>query len=112
MSNGGYPRLQEALEIEPAIATERYMIGKELAQASSVDPATALAVLKLLLEGRDEGGMVSFDLTRHAVPVVIANAMSTDDSDLKAAAEAYMNELGARGNGNWKPRSRRCSKAT
>jgi len=74
------------------------MIGKELAQASSVDPATALAVLKLLLEGRDEGGMVSFDLTRNAVPVVIANAMSADDSDLKVAAEAYMNELGAKGN--------------
>lgn len=92
------PRLQEALEIEPAIALEGYMIGKELAQASSVDPATALAVLKLLLEGRDEGGMVSFDLTRNAVPVVIANAMSADDSDLKVAAEAYMNELGAKGN--------------
>ncbi|MGB3185210.1 MAG: hypothetical protein WBG36_13980 [Ornithinimicrobium sp.] len=92
------PRLQEALEIEPAIAAERLMIGKELAQASLVDPATALAVLKLLLEARDEGGMVSFDLTRHAVPVVIANAMSTDDPGLKVAAEVYMNELGAKGN--------------
>jgi hypothetical protein len=92
------PRLHEALEIEPAIAAERLMVGKELAQASLVDPATALAVLKLLLEARDEGEMISFDLTRHAIPVVIANAMSTDDINLKVAAEAYMNELGAKGN--------------
>lgn len=92
------PRLQEALELEPAIATERYMIGKELARASSIDPATTFAVLKLLLQGRNEDGMVSFDLTRNAVPVVIANAMSAGESDLKIAAETYMNELGAKGN--------------
>lgn len=91
------PRLRQALEIEPSIAAERLMIGKELARASLIDPANALAVLKLLLEGRDEGGMVSFDLTRHAVPVVIASAMSTEDDGLVVAAEAYMNELGAKG---------------
>ncbi|WP_174534390.1 hypothetical protein [Micromonospora chalcea] len=92
------PRLREALELEPAIATERYMIGKDLAQASTVDPATAFAVLKLLLDRRDEGGTASFDLTRNAVPVVIANAMTAGDPVLKSAAEAYMNNLGAKGN--------------
>jgi hypothetical protein len=92
------PRLRDALELEPTIATERYMIGKELAQASTTDPAAALAVLKLLLGGRGEGGRVAFDLSRHAIPVVIANAMLSSDEDLKNKAEAYMNELGAQGN--------------
>jgi hypothetical protein len=92
------PRLREALELEPAIATERYMIGKDLAQASTVDPATAFAVLKLLLEQRGTGGMVPYDLTRNAVPMVIANAMAAGDTALKSAAEAYMNDLGAMGN--------------
>lgn len=92
------PRLREALELEPALATERYMIGSDLALASSVDPATALSVLRSLLESRDEGGMVSYDLTRYAVPIVIANAIAAGDADLKAKAEAYMNELGAKGN--------------
>jgi hypothetical protein len=92
------PRLREALELEPAIATERYMIGKDLAKASTTDPATAFAVLKLLLDERDAGGMVSYDLARHAAPVVIANAMRAGDTALKSAAEAYMNDLGAKGN--------------
>lgn len=92
------PRLRDALELEPTIGTERYMIGKELAQASTTDPAAALAVLKLLLGGRGESGRVTFDLSRHAIPVVIANAMLSPDEDLKSQAEAYMNELGARGN--------------
>jgi hypothetical protein len=92
------PRLKEVLELEPRIATERHMIGKELAAASSLDPATAFTVLQLLLAGLDDGEKVSDDLARHAVPVVIANAMSAGDADLKRAAEAYMNQLGAKGN--------------
>lgn len=92
------PRLRDALELEPGIATERYMIGKELAQASATDPAGALAVLKLLLSGRAEGGRVAFDLSRHAIPLVIANAIRSGDDELKRAAEEYMNELGAQGN--------------
>lgn len=92
------PRMREALELEPGIATERYMIGKELAEASAVDPKNALAVLRLLLGGREEGGMVSYDLTRNAAAVVIAHAISSGDDDLKREADAYMNELGAKGN--------------
>lgn len=92
------PRLRDALELEPTIASERYMIGKELALASTTDPAAALAVLRLLLGGRGEGGRVAFDLSRHATPVVIANAMLSPDGDLKKQAEAYMNDLGAQGN--------------
>jgi hypothetical protein len=42
--------------------------------------------------------MVSFDLTRRAVPTVIANAMRAGDTILRLAAEAYMNDLGAKGN--------------
>lgn len=92
------PRLRDSLELDPTIASERYMIGKEIAHASTGDPSTALAVMKLLLSGRAESGMVSFDLSRNAVPVVLANAIASGDSVLKRDAEAYMNELGAKGN--------------
>ncbi len=92
------PRLHDALELEPSISTERHMIGKELAQASAIDPASALAVLKLLLGGRAEGGRVAFDLNRHAIPLVIANAIRSGDDELSLVAEVYMNELGAQGN--------------
>jgi len=91
-------RLLGALQLEPGVATERYMIGKELAEASVDDPRTALEVLKLLLDGRDEDGMVSHDLTRNAVPVVIAGAIASADEDLSRDAEKYMNDLGAKGN--------------
>lgn len=92
------PRMRDALELEPTIATERYMIGKELAQASTTDPAAALELLKLLLSERGEGGRVAFDLSRHAIPVVIGNAMLVSDEDLNNRAEVYMNKLGAQGN--------------
>ncbi|MEV6849994.1 hypothetical protein [Actinoplanes sp. NPDC051411] len=92
------PRLKLALELEPAIATQRYMIGKDLARASTVDPANSFAVLKLLLAGRDANGMMSFDLARNALPIVIANAMKAGNPSLRSAAEAYMNDLGAKGN--------------
>ncbi|WP_157694609.1 MULTISPECIES: hypothetical protein [unclassified Leifsonia] len=92
------PRLREALRLEPTIATERHMIGKELAQASTTDPAAALAVLKLLLGGRGERGQAAFALSQQATPVIIANAMISRDAELTEEAEAYMNELGAQGN--------------
>jgi len=92
------PRLREALVAEPTIVSERYMIGKELAEASVSDPAVALAVLKLLLDGRAEGGRVSYDLSRHAIPMIIANGIKSDDDRLRCDAEAYMNELGRQGN--------------
>jgi hypothetical protein len=92
------PRLRDSLELDPTIASERYMIGKEIAHASSAHASNALAVLKLLLNGRAEGGRVSFDLSRNAIPLVIANAIRSGDDELKRDAEAYMNELGAQGN--------------
>jgi hypothetical protein len=91
------PRLRGALELEPSIATERYMISKELAEASKGDPATAFAVLKLLLQQRGTGSRVYYDMSRHAVPVVIANALMSGDAALAADATDFMNELGARG---------------
>ncbi|MBB1496478.1 hypothetical protein J4N02_16200 [Propioniciclava sp. MC1595] len=92
------PRLRQALEFEPSIATERYMIGSELAEAATVDPKNALAVLQSLLSRRDQEGMVSFDLMRKAVPTVIAAAIRSGDDDLRKEADRYMNELGAAGN--------------
>lgn len=92
------PRLREALELDPNLSNERYMIGKELAASADVDPRGALDVLKLLLEGRDEAGMPAYDLTRHAVPMVIARAIASSDAALKQDAVAYMNHLGEKGN--------------
>jgi hypothetical protein len=57
------------------------------------------------------GQAISFDLSRNAVPVVIANATSAGDFDLKVTAEAYMHELGAKGRTR-RSRSRAFSKAT
>ncbi len=91
------PRLKEVIELEPSIASARFIIGKELAQASGADPKNALAVLQQLLDGRDEQGRVSYDLTRNAVPVVIANAVRSGDDALRSKAEEYMNKLGAEG---------------
>ncbi|MCV2393707.1 hypothetical protein OEB99_05240 [Actinotalea sp. M2MS4P-6] len=91
------PRLREALELEPEIGTQRYMIGRELARASSVAPSDALAALRLLLAVPEESGAVSLELVDNAVPVIIANALSGGDPGLRNAAEMYMNELGAKG---------------
>lgn len=91
------PRLKEAAELDPTLGGETYMIGKELALAADVDPRGALDVLQLLLDARDEAGRTVFDLTRYAVPMVIARAIASDDPQLKADAEAFMNSLGEQG---------------
>lgn len=91
------PRIIEAAELCPSISTERYMIGKEVAAAADTDPRRALAVLRLLLEGRDEAGMTTHDLTRNAVPMVIARALTSDDEALRQEATEYMNHLGEKG---------------
>lgn len=92
------PRLKDALELDPNLSTERYMIGKEIASSADVDPRGALDVLKLLLEDRDRTGLTVHDLTRNAVPMVIARAIDSGDDELKDDAVAYMNELGEKGN--------------
>ncbi|WP_147599119.1 hypothetical protein [Flaviflexus massiliensis] len=92
------PRLRDILELDPAIGSERTTIGKELAQASFSDPVAALKVLKLVIGDSPEGGRFTYDLSRRAIPVVIANAMRFGDTQLGADAENYMNQLGARGN--------------
>lgn len=91
------PRLRTVIELEPDIVSSRFIIGKELAQASGADPKNALAVLQQLLGGHDQPGMVSYDLTQNAAAVIIANAIRSGDDDLKGEAEAYMNKLGSEG---------------
>jgi hypothetical protein len=90
------PRLKEAAELDPSLSSERYMIGKEIATSADVDPRTAFDVLKLLLKA-DESGATSYDLTRNAVPMVIARGISSGDDSLKQDAVAYMNYLGEKG---------------
>ncbi|HMS13917.1 MAG TPA: hypothetical protein PKD80_12515 [Microthrixaceae bacterium] len=92
------PRLLEAATLDSGVSTERYMIGEELAVGAAVDPATALAALKLLLAGRDEAGATSYDLTRNAVPTIIARAVESGDVAVEQEAIDFMNLLGAQGN--------------
>jgi hypothetical protein len=92
------PRLKEAAELSPALASERYMIGKELASSADVDPGLALDVLKLLLGGLNDAGMTAHDLALNAVPMVIARAIASEDAELSRDALAYMNQLGEQGN--------------
>jgi hypothetical protein len=92
------PRLQEAMELCPQLTSECHVIAKEIALAADVDPRSALDVLKQVLDGRDETGIVSFELTRSAVPIVIARAVASGDHGLEQDAFAYMNELGEKGN--------------
>jgi hypothetical protein len=92
------PRLKEAAELYPPLSAECYLIAEEIASAADVDPRTTLDVLKLLLGERDESGMVTFELTREAAPIIIAKAIASGEQDLKQDAVAYMNQLGEQGN--------------
>jgi hypothetical protein len=92
------PRLKEAAKLDPQLSSQRYMIGKEIAASADVDPRSAFDVLQLLLQGRDDVEMATYDLTRNAVPLVLARAIASGDSELKREAEDYMNDLGAQGN--------------
>ncbi|MEX2375543.1 MAG: hypothetical protein WD942_08180, partial [Dehalococcoidia bacterium] len=69
------PRLKRALELDPELATQRYMIGNDVASAADVDARVALDVTKLLLAPRQAAGMAIHDLSRNAVPIVIARAL-------------------------------------
>lgn len=91
------PRLKEAAELDLNLSTERYMIGKEIATAADHDPRGAFDALKVLLEGRNDADMPSYDLTRNAVPMVIARAITSGDDALAREATAYMNHLGEKG---------------
>lgn len=91
------PRLKEAVEMDPDLARERYMIGKEVAAAAESDPAGALAALKVLMLLRAEAGLPAWELSRNAVPIVIARAMASGDSAVRHDAIALMNHLGELG---------------
>jgi hypothetical protein len=65
--------------------------------SKAANPKNTFAILQSLLDGHDQHGLVSYDLTRHAVPMVIANALRSDDEGLRVRAEAHMNKLGAEG---------------
>src|SRR5690606_14139144 len=91
------PRLQRSLELDSEVATERYRIGKDIARAADVDPRAALGVTKLLIGTRQSQGMALHELSRNAVPLVIARALAAEDDQLKADATTFMNELGEAG---------------
>jgi hypothetical protein len=91
------PRMKEAIELYPGMTSEQFMIGKDIASAADIDPRGALDVLKLLLKGRDANGVGTFDLTKNAIPMVIARSISYGDHDLSTEATTYMNSLGEMG---------------
>lgn len=94
------PRLKEAVELDPDLAGERFMLGKQIADSADVDPRGALDATEVLLKNREGLGMPAWDLTRNAVPMVIARAMSAGDEQLERDAVRFMNELGENGNPN------------
>jgi hypothetical protein len=75
--------LKEALDLDPDLGRERYMIGKEVAAAADANPRGALEVTIALLSYGQDAPMLQWDLTRNAVPFVIARAISAGDDDLK-----------------------------
>jgi hypothetical protein len=89
------PRLKEAAELDPHLGSKAHMISKEIASAADFDPRTAFDALKLLLESCNDAA--AYGLRCDATPIVLANAISSEDSELKRDAERYMNRLGEQG---------------
>lgn len=91
------PRLKRMLELSPEIESERFMIGKEIAAASELDPRSALDITKLLLSTNHARSMAAYELSENVVPIVIAKAIESSDEALKQDASAFMNALGEAG---------------
>ncbi|WP_284987874.1 hypothetical protein [Arthrobacter sp. fls2-241-R2A-172] len=91
------PRLKEALELSPELAKERFMISKQIASSAKLDPRGAFETTKLLLAKKSQAGLPVWDLSRNAVPMVIAKARQLGDPDLERQAVLLMNALGEDG---------------
>lgn len=91
------PRLKEAVELDPELAAQRYVIGKQIASAADSDPRGAFEATKVLLTVREEDSRRTWGLTRNAVPMVIARAVASNDDHLKDDAIRFMNKLGEEG---------------
>lgn len=91
------PRLRRALELDPNLAAQRYMMGKDIASAANLDPRAAFDITRLLSDHRGPRGLGMLDLSRNAVPVVIARALASGDAELQSDATVFMNELGESG---------------
>jgi hypothetical protein len=68
-----------------------------MAAATDADARTAFEVTKLLLDTPDLQQAMVWDMSRHAVPVVIARALDSGDGQLNIEATAFMNILGEAG---------------
>lgn len=91
------PRLNAILALGSNADVERFMIGKELAAAADSDPQGAFQALTQLLSTADARRTAAYELSRNAVPVVLARAIGAGDPGLELAATNLMNELGAAG---------------
>jgi hypothetical protein len=92
------PRLKEAVELDPELASQRSMITKQIASCADADPRGAFEVARALLTNRAQEGMSLWDLSQNAVPFVIARAIGSGDEQLKQDAVLFMNKLGENGN--------------
>lgn len=90
------PRLRRAVELNPELNV-RGMIGEQLAEAASVRPSDALAVLVGLLKSEETSDHYAAGLMRVALAPVIAAAMDSGDQQLAREATDLMNAMGARG---------------
>lgn len=97
-ANWWLPRLKRVLKLDPEVAIERFMIGKEIASSADVDARAAFDVTKLLLATGQTQSMAAYDLSHNAVPMVIAYAVASGNEQLAAEATAFMNDLGEAGN--------------
>ena len=91
------PRLKEAAELNSSFGSKTRMISKEIASAADVDPRIALDVLKLLLQERNDADIAGYALRRDAIPIVLAKAIASGDSELQRDALRFMNHLGEQG---------------
>ncbi|VXA98734.1 conserved hypothetical protein [Microbacterium sp. 8M] len=91
------PRLNTILAFGSNVDAERFMIGKELAAAADSDPHGAFHALTQLLSTTGARRMAAYELSRNAVPVVLARAIKAGDPQLETRATKLLNELGAAG---------------
>ncbi len=91
------PRLKRALELNPELSKERFSISSSMTSATDADPRVAFEVLELLLDTPDLQGAATWDMSGHAVPLVLARALESGDEQLVRKATAFMNALGEAG---------------
>ncbi|MCJ1711816.1 hypothetical protein MT344_11585 [Clavibacter michiganensis subsp. phaseoli] len=91
------PLFKRALQLDPLIASQAFAMGKVLAKSAKVDAAVALDIVELLMNTPESRAIAAYELSRHAIPIVIAAAVDSGDSLVAERAWLFMNKLGEAG---------------